>query len=1491
MKRIVQRILSIALTTIVMLTSIPVDIIAAQDIQPDAQETVDESTIQEIQLSITKQPENYVGAEGSTASFKIEAKGTGLKYQWQWYDNGKWLNSEQSDAKTASLSVVLEARRSGRKYRCIVSDSAGASVTSKEVTMTITEKLEITKQPENYVGAEGSTASFKIEAKGQGLKYQWQWYTGSYWADSEQANGKTNAMSIELTKNRSGRKYRCIVSDSTGASVTSKEVTMTITEKLEITKQPENYVGAEGSTASFKIEANGQGLKYQWQWYTGSYWADSEQANGKTNAMSIELTRIRSGRKYRCIVSDKTGANVTSKEVTMQIEDTSVTVTLNANGGYFNEFGKKITTKQDKADKNVAYNLPDVDPVHDGNYVFAGWYDNPECTGDKLISYRNFVEKDTTYYAKWIKGVVITFDGNGGYLFGDNTKTSTTVVVAPNAKLSYRLNVPTFEKTSKVFTGWYTDKKCTDKIRNLSDYKVGNKDVTIYAGWEDGIDVTFDANGGYFSHKDNKQVYTATYAENEQLYQHSWAPEINDPHKEFAGWYSDRACTKPVNNYEEVTKSITVYAKWEEAVTFTYKGNGGYFYSGPGNLGTNDTYICKYTKNSNIYLMSAGRDDGYKQTGWYLDAACTQEFSTSDDGRYAAVASKDTVLYAGWTKVSKIVCDANGGYFKFYYGSNAKTHTYEVDKNESINLDYSYDKPVNKNAHLAFDGWYYDKACTKAVEDTSAVTTDKDITLYAKWSDAYAITFDANGGTFGDAGENSYALYSVKKGERFSGLQEYPNKIEEDGNFATFEGWYADALFTQRVYLENYTPTKDITLYAKWEKQHTVTYHGNGGYVICGPGGANDTYTEYFTEGTEANITQTATYYGGTKAFSGWYYDKECTKKADSTITMTKNIDLYAGWEEGITITYDLKGGTVSSDQGNTSTYKVTVKKGDYISPDIRPTRSGKEFDGWYLDENYSERLGFQTHEAKENITVYAKWINLYTLSFDANGGFYDRSDEAIAKLEEREGSSVYSQPSPSNLNPRYVMAGWYYDKACTKPVDWDSYTVTGDDTFYAKWEEGYVLTLDANGGVYYDGVTTLQKIGVKKDNAYTAYVMTPENKNSRMVFKGWYTDKNTTEDNKVKDLSNFILSKDTTLYAGWEEGIKVTFDANGGYYLQPGETATRKEITVVKGAGINVMSGDYCPNYGGDKEFVGWYLDKECTKKLNVSMDYIQNGKYYYTPEKDITLYAKWGENVTVTLNANDGYFFGVGSEFIFSIEKDSNIKDYKNIKPDLYFGDSSVEADFAGWYLDAACTQKVDFDTYIAKEDVTFYAKWIRKYKITFDANGGYVELSPSRIERVSEGESIKSLENLNVGYYEPDKKQFAGWYTDLSYTEKVDFDTYQVTGDVTFYAKWVDVTSDEDDTAFVTSQSATDSSNKAITQKPTEESTTSDASTIESTEPTATPTPEVTEAPKTAVEEDQNIKSEIPDNVEEENETAEETISEQKASVQEDTVTENN
>ena len=78
---------------------------------------------------------------------------------------------------------------------------------------------------------------------------------------------------------------------------------------------------------------------------------------------------------------------------------------------------------------------------------------------------------------------------------------------------------------------------------------------------------------------------------------------------------------------------------------------------------------------------------------------------------------------------------------------------------------------------------------------------------------------------------------------------------------------------------------------------------------------------------------------------------------------------------------------------------------------------------------------------------------------------------------------------------------------------------VTGDDTFYAGWEEGYVLTLDSNCKTANGADESKQICAVKKDTAYQHSVNIPTNANSRMVFTGWYTDKDAKPESKVEDL------------------------------------------------------------------------------------------------------------------------------------------------------------------------------------------------------------------------------------------------------------------------------------------------------------------------------------------------------------------------------------
>ena len=66
-----------------------------------------------VPISIVTQPKDYSGPAGSTATFKVKAQGTGLKYQWQTYKDGKWVNSTLPGSNTATLSVDVKKARDG----------------------------------------------------------------------------------------------------------------------------------------------------------------------------------------------------------------------------------------------------------------------------------------------------------------------------------------------------------------------------------------------------------------------------------------------------------------------------------------------------------------------------------------------------------------------------------------------------------------------------------------------------------------------------------------------------------------------------------------------------------------------------------------------------------------------------------------------------------------------------------------------------------------------------------------------------------------------------------------------------------------------------------------------------------------------------------------------------------------------------------------------------------------------------------------------------------------------------------------------------------------------------------------------------------------------------------------------------------------------------------------------------------------------------------
>ena len=273
---------------------------------------------------ITTQPKSIYSAAGSTAKFTVAATGTGtLKYQWQSRKDSSaaWANSGQSGSKTATLSVSVSAGLHGWQFRCIVTDANGSTATSNAATLFT--KVGVSSQPKNTSVAVGNTATFTVAAVGKGtLTYQWQSRkdSSSSWANSGQPGAKTATLSVATTQGLHGWQFRCIVKDSTGASVGSSAATLTITPK--ITKQPANVNTTGGTTAKFTVAATGKAtLTYQWQSRkdSSSSWANSGQPGAKTATLSVATSVGLHGWQFRCIVTDGNGQKATSSAATLSV--------------------------------------------------------------------------------------------------------------------------------------------------------------------------------------------------------------------------------------------------------------------------------------------------------------------------------------------------------------------------------------------------------------------------------------------------------------------------------------------------------------------------------------------------------------------------------------------------------------------------------------------------------------------------------------------------------------------------------------------------------------------------------------------------------------------------------------------------------------------------------------------------------------------------------------------------------------------------------------------------------------------------------------------------------------------------------------------------------------------------------------------------------------------------------------------------------------------
>jgi uncharacterized repeat protein (TIGR02543 family) len=663
-------------------------------------------------------------------------------------------------------------------------------------------------------------------------------------------------------------------------------------------------------------------------------------------------------------------------------------------------------------------------------YTFDGWYKESACTNKVTSLGANAYTANITLYAKWTPiTYYVKFNANGGS--GSMSNQTFTYETAQN------LTANAFTRTGYTFAGWTTNDdgsgtSYADKasVNNLSI--TNGATVNLYAKWTKLYTVTFYNIGSLLETKTQETVGGSIAC-----------PTITAPCNgyEFVGW-SETAVANNSTSYTNVSCPFTptedtelhaVYSKEAEGggsqtVTLTnddidaaYVGSGDNKTTSYGNhtivsasgtwggritIGNESSviYVGISANDDNRHLASPifsanitnitirGRHNASKTRNVYICSSNTKAKPTSGDIGSGSIASSGVSnQYTNWTDVSIPVL---GDYKNFYVYADGGLQIYSIVVTTSGGSTTTYTTTPNCCTPLAEITGMTFSAMTRSI--TVSVPDSYDNTnvdgyifnLYNAATGGAATTYDTN-----DKNEKSHT---------FTGLTpdtEYYFTIIAKGS-----GAYCNS--------EEISPRKSYTTLP----QYMVTWSPAGGNWSGSTADKVDTY-DY-----QAEITKPADPERTGYTFNGW-------DKTPATIMPAENLTYTAQWNiVTYTITYENLNGASNS---NPISYDVESETITLLDPGIR---DGFAFGGWYSDADYTTSVTQISEGSTGNITLYAKWIAIYSVTWMVNGLEYTAGNPDTEVLDGDKVESLPTPPTPDEGNNIYcgeVFAGW-----TDKPID-----------------------------------------------------------------------------------------------------------------------------------------------------------------------------------------------------------------------------------------------------------------------------------------------------------------------------------------------------------------------------------------------------------------------------------------------------------------------
>lgn len=554
-----------------------------------------------------------------------------------------------------------------------------------------------------------------------------------------------------------------------------------------------------------------------------------------------------------------------------------------------------------------------------------------------------------------------------------------------------------------------------------------------------------------------------------------------------------------------------------------------------------------------------------------------------------------------------VTLDANGGYF-VVDGEEQPTYTIEIDAGQQVKIDDIIipQRDSSNTTNYEFDGWSY---------DVSQPIT-QDIEIKAVWTSKerkYTVTFDANGGVYGNKGEEIEKQYS------YSAVltpPTNPTRASDNTYDYTFKGYNTTVANTV---------TQDVTYTAQWEqvyRNYTVIFDANGGSIQTGTANVDSYQQDGLHFGAAIALPTGYTMLPQDPSvekeykFDGWYDARSGGSKVNTVPNHTTTV--YAHWKEvprEYTITFSA--GTGKFSDGKNSVATCQMKYGDTITvpqawsnPKMADTNEHTySFQGYNIPANATV-TGDATYTA-----IYAESTRYYSVTFNAGDGTYSDGSKQI-KVSNLEYNKPISLPTqePSRtptVDKTYTFNGYTgFVQNGTK--------VTGDNmSFTASYTEStrkYNITLLAGGSQEnaYFGSNNRQEVlqleyGANIYDAVVEYVPTKKSTAEYVYTFAGYT--GLTQTASVTGDSTYSAS-----YTATTREYTVTFDANGGKFTTSEEGDVFQITQTVKYGEQANFSLVGTPTKESDSCYD--YTYKEWSAKANSSQRYdsiIKGDTTYY--------------------------------------------------------------------------------------------------------------------------------------------------------------------------------------------------------------------------------------------------------------------------------------